>query len=211
MTQSPRGQQEFLQEPEARAAQEEGCNHNVPLASMTSLRGPSARSNRAMVLQGMEHSPTITHPALVSFPQHAKKWQLGVGKCPGQEQMFGLFAISSRTTGIIFHPNQLICPYLRHVQSVKPTKLRHHAWVHNGIQEGLPGCEYTNASQNEDSPAKWARMAIVEEQANAQIRRIPHTKGGGMGIFATEDIWHGQEVMLVNPEQTTDPEENSRP
>jgi hypothetical protein len=52
-------------------------------------------------------------------------------------------------------------------------------------------------------------MAIVEELANAQIRRIPHTKGGGMGIFATEDIWHGQEVMLVNREQPSEPEDTS--
>ena len=29
-----------------------------------------------------------------------------------------------------------------------------------------------------------------------------------MGIYATEDIWHGQEVMLVNQEQTNDPEED---
>ena len=50
-------------------------------------------------------------------------------------------------------------------------------------------------------------MEIVEEQANAQIRRIPHIKGGGMGIFATEDIWHGQEVMLVNREQPSEPED----
>jgi hypothetical protein len=54
-------------------------------------------------------------------------------------------------------------------------------------------------------------MAIVEEQANVLIRRIPLAQGGGMGIYATEDIWNGQEVMLVNQEQTTDPEENSRP
>ena len=30
-----------------------------------------------------------------------------------------------------------------------------------------------------------------------------------MGIYATEDIWHGQEVMMVNQEQTNKPEENS--
>ena len=134
VTQSPKGQQEFPQQTEAQEAQHAGYNHNVSLASMTSLRGPSARSNRATVLKWMEPSPTITHPQLVSFPHHAKKWQLGVGKCPGQETIFGLFAISNRTTGIIFRPNQFICPYLGHVQAVKPTKLRHHAWVHNGIQ-----------------------------------------------------------------------------
>ena len=43
----------------------------------------------------------------------------------------------------------------------------------------------------------------------AQIRRIPHTKGGGMGIYATEDIWHGQEVMLVNQEQPSNPDDTS--
>ena len=31
-----------------------------------------------------------------------------------------------------------------------------------------------------------------------------------MGIYATEDIWHGQEVMLVNQEQPSDPEDTSR-
>ena len=53
-------------------------------------------------------------------------------------------------------------------------------------------------------------MATQEEQANAQLRRIPLAQGGEMGIYATEDIWHGQEVMLVNQEQTNDPEEDSR-
>ena len=140
-------------------------NHSVPLASMTSLRGPSARSNRVTVLKGVKPSPTITHPQMVSYSQHAKKWQLGVGKCPGQEEIFGLFALSTRTTDIIFRPNQLICPHLGHVQSLKPTQVRHHAWAHNGIEEGQPGCEYINASQNTDSPTKWARMATQEEQA----------------------------------------------
>ena len=52
---------------------------------------------------------------------------------------------------------------------------------------------------------------MQEEQANAQLRRIPLAQGGGTGIYATEDIWHGQKVMLVkNQEQTNDPEENSR-
>ena len=31
-----------------------------------------------------------------------------------------------------------------------------------------------------------------------------------MGIYATENIWHGQEVVLVNREQTNDPEEGPR-
>jgi len=79
VTQSPMGQQEFPQQAEAQEAQHAGYNHNVPLASTTSLRDPSARSNRATVLKGMEPSPTITHPQLVSFPHHAKK----CGKVPG--------------------------------------------------------------------------------------------------------------------------------
>jgi hypothetical protein len=54
-------------------------------------------------------------------------------------------------------------------------------------------------------------MEILEEQANAQIRWIMLAQGGGSGIYATDDIWHGQEVMLDNQEQTTDSEENSRP
>ena len=144
--------------------------------------GPNARSNRATVLRGVEAPPpTISHPQMVSYPHHARKWQLGVGKCPGQEELFGLFALSNRTNDIIFRPNQLICPYFGHVQSVKSTQVRHHAWAHNGIQEGQPGCEYINARQNTDSPAKWARMAPKEEQTNAQLRRIPLAQGGGMG------------------------------
>ena len=47
-------------------------------------------------------------------------------QCPGQEEIFGLFALSTRTTDIIFRPNQLICPYLGHVLSGKPTQVRHH-------------------------------------------------------------------------------------
>jgi hypothetical protein len=31
-----------------------------------------------------------------------------------------------------------------------------------------------------------------------------------MGIYATEDIWYGQKVMLVNQKQTSDPEEDFR-
>jgi hypothetical protein len=54
-------------------------------------------------------------------------------------------------------------------------------------------------------------MAIEKKQANAQIRRITPTQGGGMGIYATEVLWHGQEVMLVNQEQTKEPEDTSRP
>jgi hypothetical protein len=68
VAQSPRGQHEFPQQTEAQEAQHAGDNHHVPLASMTSLRGPRARTNRATVLKGMEPSPTITHPQLVSFP-----------------------------------------------------------------------------------------------------------------------------------------------
>ena len=31
-----------------------------------------------------------------------------------------------------------------------------------------------------------------------------------MGIYATEVVWHGQEVMMVNQEQTNDSEEDSQ-
>ena len=51
---------------------------------------------------------------------------------------------------------------------------------------------------------------MQEEQANAQLRWIPVAQGGGTGIYATEDIWHGQKVMLVNQEQTKDLEEDPR-
>ena len=52
VTQSARGQQESPQQAEAQEAQHAGSSHHVPLASLTSLRGLSARSNRAMVLKG---------------------------------------------------------------------------------------------------------------------------------------------------------------
>ena len=64
--------------------------------------------------------------------------------------------------------------------------------------------------QSAESLAKWAQMVTQEEQAIAQIRRISLVQGNGMGIYATEDIWHGQEAMLANQEHTSDPEEDSR-
>ena len=149
----------------------------------TSFHGKSAGAQRKKQQSHCSERsggpPTINHPQMVSYPQHAKKWQLGWG--PGK--LFELFALSTRTNDIIFRSNQLICPYLGHVQSVKPTQVRHHAWAHNGIQEGQPGCEYINASQNTDSPAKWARMVTQEEQANAQLHRIPFAQGGGNGYL----------------------------
>ena len=39
-------------------------------------------------------------------------------------------------------------------------------------------------------------MATQEKHANAQLRRIPLAQGGGMGSYATEDIWHGQEMLV---------------
>jgi hypothetical protein len=89
--QSPKENQEYQRQAKAQEAQHAVYIHNVPLASMTSLRGPSARSDGATVLKRMEPSPTITHPLLVSFPQHAKKWQLGVGKWPGQNKNIWTF------------------------------------------------------------------------------------------------------------------------
>ena len=60
---NPSGQQEQSQRQSVRQdTQHSAYKHNVTLASMESLRGPSARSNRATVLRGVEAPrPSVIH------------------------------------------------------------------------------------------------------------------------------------------------------
>jgi hypothetical protein len=57
---------------------------SVPLASMTSLRGPQARRNRANVLAGVDSAPSVSIPTGIRYPHNSKKWQLGVENALGK-------------------------------------------------------------------------------------------------------------------------------
>ena len=87
---------------------------SVPLASMTSLRGPQARRNRANVLAGVDSAPSVSIPTGIRYPHNSKKWQLGVGKCPGESSLEGVFAMGKGEAEIVFKPGQLICPFRGH-------------------------------------------------------------------------------------------------
>ena len=99
---------------------------------------------------------------------------------------------------IVFKTGQLICPFREHQQSTRPRQPQNQAWAHNGIREGTPGCLYINAYNNQDSPARWLRMAGHEDLANCRIRSLPKSQGGGLGVYAEDEIWHGQELLLAN-------------
>ena len=171
----------------------------VPLSAMASLRGPQARSNRATVLAGINSAPSVNVPSGIRFPHNAKKWQLGGGKCPGEDTLEGVFAMGRKEAEIVFQPGQLICPFRGHSQSTRPTFNRQ-TWAHNGIPEGSPGCRYINSYHSTESPARWVRMAPHEDLANCQLRTLPASQGGGLGFIAIEEIWHGQEILMVNRE-----------
>ena len=83
VTQNARGQQEYPQQPEAQEAQHAGSSHHVPPASLTSLRGPSARSNRATVLKGMEPPPDYHSPSTGALPSPCEKMAFRCGEVPG--------------------------------------------------------------------------------------------------------------------------------
>ena len=100
---------------------------------------------------------------------------------------------------IVFQPGELICPFQGHSQSTKPT-FNSQTWAHNGIPEGSPGCRYINSYHSTESPARWVRMAPHEDLANYQLRTLPASQGGGLGFIAIEEIWHGQEILMVNRE-----------
>jgi hypothetical protein len=155
----------------------------VPLSAMASLRGPQARSNRATVLAGINSAPSVNVPTGIRFPHNAKKWQLGVGKCPGEDTLEGVFAMGRKEAEIVFQPGQLICPFRGHSQSTRPT-FNSQTWAHNGIPEGSPGCRYINSYHSTESPARWVRMAPHEDLANCQLRTLPASQGGGAWLHS---------------------------
>ena len=72
----------------------------------------------------------------------------------------------------------------------------------------MEGCLYINAYHNTDSPVRWLRMAGHEDMANCKIRRMPSSQGGGLGVYATEDIEYAQELLIVNRKYPTGREED---
>ena len=50
-------------------------------------------------------------------------------------------------------------------------------------------------------------MAGHEDMANCKIRRMSGSQGGGLGVYATEDIEYAQELLIVNQEYPTGREE----
>ena len=124
------------------------------------------------------------------------------GPSTGRTILEGVFAIGKvvKADGVIFTAGQLICLFRGHQQSKRPTHLTHHAWAHNGIPGGTEGCLYINAYHNTDSPVRWLRVAGHEDMANCKIRRTPSSQGGGLEVYATEDIEYAQELLIVNRE-----------
>ena len=53
-------------------------------------------------------------------------------------------------------------------------------------------------------------MAGHEDLANCRIRGIPKQQGGGLGVYALDEIWNGQELLLANREYPTDGEATAR-
>jgi hypothetical protein len=53
--------------------------------------GSQRKKQQSHCFEEVEASPNITHPQMVSYPQHAKKWQLGVEKCLGQKKYLDSF------------------------------------------------------------------------------------------------------------------------
>ena len=53
-------------------------------------------------------------------------------------------------------------------------------------------------------------MAGHEDLANCRIRCIPKQQGGGLGVYALDEIWHGQELLLANREYNMEREATAR-
>ena len=53
-------------------------------------------------------------------------------------------------------------------------------------------------------------MAGHENLANCRIRGIPKQQGGGLGVYAENEIWHGQELLLANREYPMEGEATAR-
>jgi hypothetical protein len=59
---------------------------------------------------------------------------------------------------------------------------------------------HVNAFNNQESPARWLRMAGHEDLVNCRIRGMPRQQGYGLGIYALNDKWNRQELLLANRE-----------
>ena len=174
-------------------------------------RRASARRNRGWSNQGREpDTPEVHEPVDIRSPHHAKRWKLGVGRTPGDSTTEGVFAMGKDTEEVVFKIVQMICTFRGHQQSTRPRQPLNQAWAHNGIREGTPGCLYINAYNNQDSPVRWLRMAGHEDLANCRIRCIPKQQGGGLGVYALDEIWHGQELLLANREYPMEGEATAR-
>ena len=53
-------------------------------------------------------------------------------------------------------------------------------------------------------------MAGHEDLANCRIRGIQKQQGGGFGVYAVDEIWHGQELLLANREYSMEGEATAR-
>ena len=53
-------------------------------------------------------------------------------------------------------------------------------------------------------------MAGHEDLANCRIRGIPKQQGRGLGVYAEDEIWHGQELLLANREYPMEGEAAAR-
>jgi hypothetical protein len=162
------------------------------LASVYSLRGPHARSTRAKTIKEIDTAPLITGPEQMRYPHSAKQWQLGVGRPTFLEDGEGLFAIGTSAEGLVFREDSFISLIKGHQQATKPKQLNNRGWSHNGIPEGHEKCVCLNAYNNTDSPIRWLQIAAAEPLANCRLRRVPRSQGGGLGLYAAEDIWYEQ-------------------
>ena len=100
-------------------------------------------------------------------------------------------------------------PLLRSPAEHTPRQPNSQAWTHMGIREGTPGCLYKNSYNNQDTSVRWLQMARHKDLANCRIRCIPKQQGGGLGVYALDEIWNGQELLLANREYPTNRAEAS--
>ena len=164
--------------------------HPSDLAAMGFLQRPLSRRDRVTFNAAQADFTRVSEPKeLRRYPYNAKRWRLGVGRVTGECTLEGVSAIEKvNAEAVIFTTGQLICRFRGHQQSKRPKRVNNHACAHKSISEGTEGCLYINAYNNTDSPVRWIRMAGHEALANCKIRRMPVSQGGGLGVYATEDI-----------------------
>ena len=138
------------------ATQASPRHKGTSLAAMSSLRGPLARCNKARFPDSNGTDTPVTYePTDIRYPCNSKRWKLGVGWSSVAPETEGVFAIGKDTEDVVFKTGHLICPFRAHQQSKRPRQINNHAWDHNGIREGTPGCIYINAFNNQESPTRW--------------------------------------------------------